>query len=180
MSQKRSWWRAPALWALVGALGVLLIVVYGVNKFFAQDPGTAPVGEVTRNASPGLDGIIAMDVPADQLQVGDCLQGFVSPLEDTTVVTCLTAHNAQLIETFKLKGDEFPGPARILAESQELCKSVPLDPTSPLDTSWSYHFSRPSETSWKAGDRLVACFVALDEGTVRESVLPSKAPELGT
>lgn len=180
LSKKRSWWHAPALWALLGALGILLIVIYGANKFFTHDQTAAPVDEVTRNPSPGLDGIIATDVPPNQLRIGDCLQGFVSPLEDTTVVTCLTAHNAQLVETFKLNGDVFPGPAGILAESQDLCKSVPLDPASPLDTSWSYHFSRPSEATWKEGDRLVACFVALDEGSVRESVLPSKGPELGS
>lgn len=180
MSQKRSWWRSPALWALLGALGFLLIVIYGATKFFGQDATEAPVEEVSRNPSPGLDGIISIDVPAQQLKVGDCLQGFVSPLESTTVVTCLTAHNAQLIGTFEISAEEFPGSAGILARSEDLCKSIPLDPTSPLDTSWSYHFSRPSEDSWKGGDRLVACFVAIDEGTVRESVLAPQGPELGT
>ncbi|WP_146755204.1 hypothetical protein [Arthrobacter sp. AQ5-05] len=180
MSQTRSWWRAPALWALLGALGIMLIVIYGANRFFGQDDAAAPVAEVTRNASPGIDGVIAANVPADQLRVGDCLQGFNGPLEASTVVTCLTAHNAQLIGTFTMDGDQFPGPAGILSQSEELCKSVALDPSSPLDTGWSYHFSRPSEATWKNGDRLVACFLALNEGSVRVSMLPSDSAALNT
>lgn len=148
------------------------MVIYGANKFFGPDDAPAPGIEVTRNASPGIDGVIATRVPADQLQVGDCLQGFTGPLESSTVVTCQTAHNAQLIGTFTIGGESFPGPEGILARSEELCKSVPLDPSSPLDTGWSYHFSRPSEATWKTGDRMVACFLALNEGTVRVSMLP--------
>lgn len=179
-SQTRSWWRAPALWALLGALGIMLIVIYGADRFFGQEDAPEPVAEVTRNASPGLDGIIASDVPADQFRDGDCLQGFTGPLEPSTVVTCETAHNAQLIGTFTIEGDAFPGPEAILAQSEELCKSVPLDPTSPLDTGWSYHFSRPSEATWQTGDRAVACFLALNEGTVRVSMLPAETSALNT
>ena len=158
----------------------MLIVIYGADRFFGQDVAPEPIAEVTRNASPGLDGIIAPDVPADQFRDGDCLQGFTGPLEPSTVVTCETAHNAQLIGTFSIEGDAFPGPAAILAQSEDLCKSVPLDPTSPLDTGWSYHFSRPSEATWQTGDRAVACFLALNEGTVRVSMLPAEASALNT
>lgn len=171
MSQRRSWWRAPALWVLVGALGVMLILIYGANTFFGGPDAQSPAAEVTRNASPGIDGVIAIDVPAEQLQSGDCLQGFTGPLENSTVVTCPTAHNAQLIETFTLDDGEFPGAEEILNESEQLCKSVALDPASPLDTGWSYHFSRPSEATWQDGDRMVACFLALNEGSVRVSML---------
>ncbi|MFL4476125.1 hypothetical protein ACIPVK_19195 [Paeniglutamicibacter sp. MACA_103] len=158
----------------------MLIVIYGANRFGGREAVPAPTAEVTRNASPGLDGIIASEVPADQLQAGDCLQGFSGPLEPSTVVTCETPHNAQLIGTFTVGGETFPGPAGILAQSEELCKSIPLDPEAPLDTGWSYHFSRPSESTWKTGDRLVACFLALNEGSVRQSMLPPESSALNT
>lgn len=158
----------------------MLIVIYGAGRFFAPDTAPAPTTEVSRNASPGLDGIIATDVPADQLRVGDCLQGFTGPLQTSTVVTCQTAHNAQLIGTFAIDGETYPGPDGILDRSEELCKSVPLDPAAPLDTGWSYHFSRPSESTWATGDRLVACFLALNEGSVRQSMLPAETAALNT
>lgn len=180
LSEERSWWRTPALWALVGALGILLLIIYGADNFFGQDDAQTQGTEVTRNASPGLDGLIAIDVPADQLKVGDCLQGFTGPLETSTVVACQTAHNAQLIGTFTLDDEEFPGTAGILARSEQLCKSVPLDPNSPLDTGWSYQISRPSEVAWKKGDRLVACFLSLNEGSVRVTMLPQDTSSVNT
>lgn len=179
-STARSWWRAPALWALVGALGILLVAIYGANKFFGQDAASNAPTDVTRNASPGIDGVIATEVPADQLESADCLQGFTSPLDTSTVVTCQTAHNAQLIGSFSLDGDTFPGSAKILDTSEKLCKSIALDPSSPLDAGWSYHFSRPSESSWKNGDRVVDCFLALNEGSVRISMLPAPTPAQNT
>ncbi len=158
----------------------MLIVIYGANTFFGLDDSAEPGAEVTRNASPGIDGVIASNVPADQLRVGDCLQGFNGPLETSTVVTCPTAHNAQLIGIFTMTGEQFPGQTGILTRSEELCKSVALDPSSPLDTGWSYHFSRPSEATWKSGDRLVACFLVLNEGSVRVSMLPPDPSALST
>lgn len=174
-SQKRLWWRIPALWALVGILGFLLVFFYSMQKNRGNDPTKDPAGAVTRNPSPGLDGIIAAQVPPEQLQVGDCLQGFVSALEPVTLVTCSTPHNAQMIGSFHITEVDFPGAEQILARSEALCKSVSLDPNSPLDTTWSYHFSRPSVGTWKHGDRTVACFLALQEGTVQDSLLPSDA-----
>jgi hypothetical protein len=158
----------------------MMILIYGANNFFGREVSPEPITEVTRNASPGLDGIVASEVPAAQLQVGDCLQGFTGPLDPTTVVTCQTAHNAQLIGTFAIEGDAFPGPEGILAQSEALCKAVPLDPASPLDTGWSYHFSRPSQQTWQIGDRVVACFLALNEGSVRVSMLPAESSALNT
>ncbi len=173
--QKRLWWRSPSLWALVGTLGILLIFVYGTQKILGTDPAKGSAAVVTRNPSPGLDGIIALQVPPDQLSVGDCLQGFKSALEPVTIVTCVTAHNAQMIGSFEITEDVFPGPEQMLSRSESLCKSITLDPGSSLDSTWSYHFSRPSLGTWKTGDRKVACFLALNEGTVQDSLLPGDA-----
>ena len=173
--QKRLWWRSPSLWALVGTLGILLIFLYGTEKILGNDPANGPAAAVTRNPSPGLDGIIALQVPPEQLAVGDCLQGFKTALEPVTIVTCLTAHNAQMIGSFEITEDVFPGTEQMLSRSESLCKSVTLDPGSSLDSTWSYHFSRPSNGTWKTGDRKVACFLALNEGTVQDSLLPDDA-----
>ncbi|MFF5791861.1 hypothetical protein ACFY5D_07430 [Paeniglutamicibacter sp. NPDC012692] len=173
--QKRAWWHSSLLWALVGTLGILLIFLYGTKKILGEGDGKGAAALVTRNPSPGLDGIIALQVPPEQLAVGDCLQGFKSALEPVTIVTCVTAHNAQMIGSFEITEVNFPGPEQMLSRSESLCKSVTLDPGSSIDSTWSYHFSRPSAGTWKTGDRKVACFLTLNEGTVQDSLLPSDA-----
>lgn len=165
----------PSLWAIVGTLAILLIFLYGAEKIRGTDPSKGAAALVTRNPSPGLDGIIALQVPPEQLAVGDCLQGFKSALEPVTIVTCATAHNAQMIGTFEITEVDFPGTEQMLSRSESLCKSVTLAPGSSLDSTWSYHFSRPSKETWKTGDRKVACFLALNEGTIQDSLLPSDA-----
>ncbi|PQZ96325.1 hypothetical protein CQ018_03410 [Arthrobacter sp. MYb227] len=174
-SQKRAWWQATTLWALIGAMGVLLIVLYGADKFFGANQAQDPTPNVSRNPNPGIDGVIALDVPPEQLETGDCLQGFATALAPVTVVTCATSHNAQMIGSFEVTETQFPGADALMRRSEDLCKAIVLDPKSGIDASWSYHFSRPSEKTWKTGDRTVACFLALNEGTVQNSLLPSDA-----
>lgn len=154
---------------------MLMIALYGADKFFAgnQAQTTAPL--VNRNVNPGIDGVIAVGVPPEQLETGDCLQGFASALDPATVVTCATSHNAQMIGSFEVTETVFPGPDALMQRSEDLCKAIVLDPQSGIDSTWSYHFSRPSEKTWKTGDRTVACFLALSEGTVQNSLLPSDA-----
>ncbi|MGO2051175.1 MAG: septum formation family protein [Glutamicibacter sp.] len=125
-----------------------------------------------RNPSPGLDGIIAASIPPEQLILGDCLRGFESPLALQTVVTCDSAHNAQLIGSFELAGEEYPGSNELLTESESLCKSVSLDPSAGLDSTWTYHFSRPSESTWTQGDRLVSCYLRPPDATGRNPLPP--------
>lgn len=172
-SQKRSWWQGAALWVLVGALGVLMILLYGADRFFAANQAQPSAPLVNRNVNPGIDGVIAVGVPPEQLETGDCLQGFSSALDPATVVTCSTSHNAQMIGSFEVTETEFP--EALMQRSEDLCKAIVLDPKSGIDTMWAYHFSRPSEKTWKAGDRTVVCFLALSEGTVQHSLLPSDA-----
>lgn len=179
-SQRHARWIAPALWALIGSLGVLLVLLYGADRFFGPGQAKTPAPSVLRNPNPGIDGVIALQVPPEQLEAGDCLQGFTDALGLVTIVTCSTSHNAQMIGTFNITEDTFPGSEELMARSQDLCKSVPLDPSSPLDTTWSYHFSRPSEKSWATGDRKVVCFLALNDGTVQDSLLPSSATPISS
>lgn len=157
---------------VIAFLALAAAAVFVVLRFLA--PAQAPVGEnVQRNSNPGLDGVIAEGMAPDNLEVGECLRGFISPLEPQTIVTCDSAHNGQLIGTFELEGDQFPGADALLTQAEDLCKSIPLDPTAPLDSSWTYHFSRPSQGTWDRGDRLVSCFLSLPEGSIRTSLLPA-------
>nr|WP_244652615.1 septum formation family protein [Glutamicibacter sp. FBE19] len=119
-------------------------------------------------------------MPPAQLQLGDCLRGFDSPLDAQTVVTCDSAHNAQMIGSFEVSGTDYPGASELLTQSEDLCKSVSLDPSAGLDSTWTYHFSRPSQSTWEQGDRAVSCFLSLAEGNVRTSLLPPEATDNAT
>lgn len=155
---------------VIAFLALAAATVFIVMRFLAPD--SAPLGsEVERNPNPGLDGVIAEGMAPEHLEVGECLRGFHSPLDPQTIVSCDSAHNAQLIGSFELEGEDFPGADRLLSEAENLCKSIPLDPSSPLDSSWTYHFSRPSQGTWSQGDRLVSCFLSLNEGNIRSSLL---------
>ncbi|UYQ76746.1 septum formation family protein [Glutamicibacter sp. JL.03c] len=165
-------------WALmiIAVLALAAAVVFLVLRII--DPPASPVANnVERNENPGLDGIIATEMPPVQLQLGDCLRGFNSPLDPQTVVTCDSAHNAQMIGSFEVTGTDYPGAGELLTQSEDLCKSVSLDPSAGLDSTWTYHFSRPSESTWDQGDRAVSCFLSLKEGNVRSSLLPPEATD---
>lgn len=173
--RKRSWWQSSSLWALVAIVGIALIFLLGREKIFGTGGDTGAAAPVSRNPSPGLDGIVALGVPPEQVSVGDCLQGFKTALEPVTIVTCATSHNAQMIGSFEITEAEFPGAEQMPGRSEALCKSVTLGPDSSIDSAWSYHFSHPSKGTWSKGDRKVACFLIFNEGTVKDSLLPSDA-----
>lgn len=159
-------------WVLlvIAVLALSAAVVFLVLRFIT--PASPEANTVERNPNPGLDGIIAASIAPEELILGDCLRGFESPLATQTVVTCDSSHNAQLIGSFELTGEKYPGSNQLLTESESMCKSVSLDPGAGLDSTWTYHFSRPSESTWAQGDRVVSCFLSLAEGNVRTSLLP--------
>ncbi len=160
---------------IAAVIALAAAVVFVVLRII--DPPTSPqANNVQRNEAPGLDGVIAENMPPEQLLLGDCLRGFATPLDPQTIVTCDSSHNAQLIGTFELEGDaesEYPGTDELLTQSEDLCKSISLDPSAGIDSTWTYHFSRPSKATWDKGDRLVSCFLSLTEGNVRSSLLPT-------
>jgi hypothetical protein len=158
---------------VIGGIGIVLLLVYGVGKLFeASTGGPAEPAKVSRNAEPGIDGIIAANAPASQFLVGDCLNEFTGPLGTATIVTCQTPHTAQLIGIATLDDTPYPGDPRVTRKAEDACKAIKLDAGAALQGSWNYEFSRPSEGTWAAGDRSVACFLSLSEGTVNTSVLP--------
>lgn len=161
---------------LVAAVIALAAAIVFLVLRVIDPPSRQGADEVERNQTPGLDGVIAENMPPEQLILADCLRGFKSPLDLQTVVTCDSSHNAQLIGTFDVEDGPdapYPGPDDLLARSEDLCKSVALDPSAGIDSTWTYHFSRPSEGTWKQGDRTISCFLSLSEGSIRSSLLPA-------
>ncbi|WP_309080964.1 septum formation family protein [Zhihengliuella sp.] len=165
--------RPSRVWLVVGALAVVLLVVYAVFRLDGTTPEESP-DAVVRNDDPGIDGIIAADAPASAFEVGDCLAGFTSPLEEATIVTCQTPHNAQFIGTATLDDLPYPGEAGTTEKAAEACKAIKLDTDVLMAHQWTYQFSQPSSGSWEAGDRDVACFLSLksDDERTADSVLP--------
>ncbi|MDN5754303.1 MAG: septum formation family protein [Arthrobacter sp.] len=162
------------VWLVIGSIGIILILVFGVTRLVqSRQPDPEPTDSVARNSSPGIDGIIAEKAPASQFEVGDCLAEFSSPLEPATIVTCSTPHAAQLIGLETLEDVPFPGDPRVTTKAEEACRAIELDPEAALEGNWNYAFSRPSSGTWEAGDRSVACFLALEEGTTTVSLLPA-------
>lgn len=161
-------------WVVLGAAGIILMLVYGAGKLMdTASPDAAPATEVSRDTDPGIDGIIARDAPASQFVAGDCLTDFEGPLDRATIVTCRTPHTAQLIGIARLDDTPYPGDARTATKAEAACKAIRLDPAALSEGAWTYEFSSPSQGTWAAGDRNVACFLTLAEGTVGRSMLPA-------
>jgi hypothetical protein len=121
-------------------------------------------------------------VAATAVAVGDCLNGVVigaaerASITSAEVVSCDRAHGLEVYATFTLQPDDFelvdpaeyPGPARIVRTADERCadriEDLVEDPDAfGLIALW------PSQESWAAGDRAVACAVFSPDGSVFET-----------
>ena len=121
-------------------------------------------------------------VAATAVAVGDCLNGVVigaaerATISSAEVVSCDRAHGLEVYATFTLQPDDFeltdpaeyPGPARIVRAADQRCadriEDLVDDPTAfGLIALW------PSQESWAAGDRAVACAVFSPDGSVFEA-----------
>ncbi|MGY5319093.1 hypothetical protein ACXA45_07610 [Neomicrococcus lactis] len=165
--------RILALIAAVVAIALLAIGIFNAINRSSATPEDEPT--VSRNANPGIDGIIAKDVPVTQLQVGDCIRSFAGPLEKATVVTCTTDHNAQLIGNPQLKNQNpgYPGNEAVSADGLEACKAITLNVASLGGVNWRYEYSRPSKETWATGDREIGCFLKSEGTTTKTSLLPA-------
>lgn len=169
-------WGIAPVWLVIGSIGIILVLVFGITRLVqALHPAPGEAASVPRNPSPGMDGVIAEQAPPHQFEVGDCLTDFTSPLKTATIVTCSTPHQAQLIGIETLDDVPYPGDPRVTTKAEEACRAIRLDPGTALEGSWNYAFSRPSSGTWEAGDRSVACFLALEKGTTTASLLPSSS-----
>ena len=161
-----------AIWAVLGLIGLVLLVVWAINAL--SGGGDGEEATVERNPSPGTDGVIAKQVPAAQLQLGDCLTDYTGPNEPATVVTCTTPHVAQLVgRKLYAEEDSYPGDDALVASAQEFCTSLELNVPKDLETETT--LTRPIAETWKTGDRVVDCLVVVKSDTTEESFLPDDA-----
>ncbi|APF41366.1 septum formation family protein [Neomicrococcus aestuarii] len=180
-----SGWTGKRIIALVAALVVVALIAIGIFNVWNNSANTtAEEPTVSRSATPGIDGIIAKNVPVNQVRLGDCVRGFTGPLDKATVVTCTTDHNAQLIGLPKLENqpEEYPGSENVSASGLDACKAITLNVASLGTADWRYEYSSPSKDSWADGDREIVCFLKSEGSTTKTSLLPlnSSAAASGT
>ena len=116
-------------------------------------------------------------VAATAVAPGDCLNGVVlgvaerQEIESAQVVSCDEEHGIEVFATFELSAAdlevdelvEYPGPARVVRAADEGCtariEELVEDPdVFGLIALW------PSDVSWAAGDRRVACAIFSPDG----------------
>lgn len=152
--------------ALLGllALGLLIWGLISLISALTSSPDTEPISSGT----PGADGIIAENVLPIDLEAGQCLRDFVDINTESTVVTCSTPHNAQLLATeFYADGDDFPGEEALALRAQEVCDGVDLDEGA-ASRYENLELLRvtPQQNAWSDGDRRVDCLVTSSEGNI--------------
>lgn len=152
-----------------------------LQGLFTSPAGPTPTTAVSRNASPGVDGIIARSVPPEQLEPGDCLTDFRSVEETATVIDCQSPHTAQLIGR-KTWPDQAAFPTEGLrGAAEEFCGQIQL--TGSPEAQIRIEISHPAEGTWAEGDRRVDCVAHALQGTLTTSLTtdpvaegPSSAP----
>lgn len=166
---QRQWW---VVLAVAAAAVVAVVLVWQLLSPGADAPsgdaGT-PEPSVSRNPDPGLDGIVALDVPPGQFEPGDCLTDFTAVQEPATVVECSREHEAQLVGR-KLwpQAREFPRDS-MRTQAEEFCGAIQLG--SAGDARVIVEISHPTEGTWAAGDRRVDCVAVAHDGVLSSSLV---------
>jgi len=116
----------------------------------------------------------------NELRGGECLADFDGAFtESFEVVSCATAHRAQLVKAQLLNRDRsgvFPGEEAVAQRAAEVCElSEVIDRTYATEfNDLLVHYSYPvTEDQWDAGQRVVYCFVNSASG---ESFTKSLTP----
>lgn len=165
-----------------GRLGtrVLAVLAIGAGALLGACDGDA--GDVVSPESPSPSTVQEGPVAATEIAVGDCLNGIVigaaerAEITSAEVVSCDRAHGLEVYATFELTAEDFeladpaeyPGPVRVVREADQGCadriEELAEDPdVYGLIALW------PSQESWAAGDRDVACAVFAPDGTPFDS-----------
>ena len=118
------------------------------------------------------EGVLEDSVSPVELESGACLKDFQSVNAEVTVVTCETAHNAQLVATSSYSdSDTFPGTDALAAKAEEVCSSVIYTDAASKYTDLELNRAVPTQSSWNTGDRRVDCFVVAPSEELTESLI---------
>ncbi|MFT3872280.1 MAG: septum formation family protein [Nocardioides sp.] len=101
-----------------------------------------------------LKGVLTTE--AGRRAVGVC--GTTEPGTPTfTRVICSAPHTWRAISSYDVRGDAFPGTAKLQAEAQSRCKpAVKAQADDPLDFQWGYDW--PTREQWRAGQHYGLCW----------------------
>lgn len=166
--------RSRRWWLLAAAAAVLAVVVLVLVPFITSQQGgrdgesleSAPA--VSRNADPGVDGIVARGVPPVQLEPGDCLTDLESVSDPATVVECDREHEAQLVGR-KLWPTERAFPEDMQGDAKAFCATIELAGTDQAQV--VVEISHPAEGTWAEGDRRVDCVAVAQDGRLTASLV---------
>ena len=164
----RAGWIAAAIAVAVAVLALVIVPLVTSGQDGPGGESMAPSPTVSRNAEPGVDGIVAREVPPAQLEPGDCLTDVESVSEPATVVECDREHEAQLVGR-KLWPTDRAFPADMRADAEAFCATIELSGTD--DAQVVVEISHPAEGTWAEGDRRVDCVAVAQDGTLRASLV---------
>jgi Septum formation len=104
------------------------------------------------------------------LQPGQCVNAGTTGLADT-VVSCGTAHDAEVFASFQLTGS-WPGTAGVKQEASNGCASRFSSYLNPqlATAALNQQFVYPNQQAWQAGERTVVCEVSSSDGKLTGSV----------
>lgn len=158
---------------LVIVLAIIVFFVYSFSSSDSEDTAT-PDETVTRNPSPGLDGIIASNVSPENFFPGDCLSNYKDASNPADIVECTTPHNAQLTGRRLYSVDmTYPGEEKLRESSEAFCADISL--LENTQATYSINTSRPSEYTWETeDDRRIDCIVSTNDAqNFSESLIES-------
>lgn len=161
-SKRNSW--VIFLSILIVVLAIVMFFVYSFSSS-NNNGAEAPEETTTRNPSPGLDGIIAVNVSPENFLPGDCLADYADADHPADIVECSTPHNAQLIGRRVYSAEQsYPGEDELRESSETFCADIAL--LENTQATYSINTSRPSQYTWETeGDRRVDCFVSTNDET---------------
>ena len=133
------------VWTLVIAAGVTIALL---------------TDDAERDASGRINESGALSV--FDLQTGDCLNDLAETDRTLSVdaTPCDRPHEAEVIGTFDLAGDDWPGEETVPAIADERCAEMLGDAGS--DGEGEPFYFQPTERSWSEGDREVVCIAMFE------------------
>jgi hypothetical protein len=108
------------------------------------------------------------------LKAGQCLDMVGS--SSYTLISCDSAHEAEVFATFALPAGKWPGPVLVAADASSGCKTRLTSYLNPqLAISLTSAYVYPDPTAWTAGTRTVICEVRAASGDLTGSVQGASA-----
>jgi hypothetical protein len=156
--------RGAAL-AVIGMILPFITVIGGFVIYNKVLPGVAVRDASGKIVQPG-------DVAVTTLRIGDCIEHWATSNTVGTVkgVPCTASHDAEVFHTFTMAGTAYPGDAQVTAQATTQCQGKVKTAVKAADAKTArVALITPVASSWKRGDKQVAC-VAVASAPLTRSV----------